>query len=83
MAFRDRSTRRCSSDEPGAATAAPGDDFTAADTLFDLPFADPARHLIRLEAADLVGTFLAGDAGLGATAAGAAAPTATVSSVRR
>jgi len=64
MAPHDRSTRRCSSDEPGAATAAPGDDFTAADTLFDLPFADPAHYLIRSEAADLRG-FLGGRRGDG------------------
>ncbi|WP_232081453.1 MULTISPECIES: hypothetical protein [unclassified Variovorax] len=66
----------------GAATAAAGDAVAAADVFLDLPFAEPARDWIRLGAAGLAGTFVAGDSATGATAAGAAAPIAKLSSVR-
>ncbi|WP_239143032.1 hypothetical protein [Variovorax sp. WS11] len=66
----------------GAATAAPGDDFAAADIFLALPVAAPARGLIRLDAVTLAVTFFAGDSATGATTTGAAAPPAKLSSVR-
>lgn len=68
----------------GAAIAALGDDFAAADVFLDLAFADPAPDLIRLDATDFASTCFAGAAATGATeAAGAtAAPPAKLSSVR-
>lgn len=79
--FREAFTG-CVAGSAGAATAAAGDAVAAADVFLDLPFAEPARDWIRLDAAGLAGTFVAGDAATGATAAGAAAPTAKLSSVR-
>jgi hypothetical protein len=66
----------------GASTAAPEDTFAAGGGFLAWPFAALGRDLIRLDTDTLAVTFFAGDSVTGVTAAGVAAPTAKLSSVR-